>query len=159
MKLHESSSALHHQTSELVWLGDGHEGYYNNRAEPARLLTRGLVCLCRSRGGISIKLRLFHNQLRTSCSIFIWVSDTVCLPHTHSPILSGYCQSLLCFLCTAALKSRASWKGTSGPLKRCSRQMWRPNTHTGLTAAPTTRVLFREFVGEGKLLTKQEPII
>ena len=36
----------------------------------ANLLSGGLGCLCRSYIGISIKLRLIHNQLKTSCSTF-----------------------------------------------------------------------------------------
>ncbi len=38
---------------------------YQKLIEIANLLAVGLVCLCRSYRGIIIKLRLFHNQLKT----------------------------------------------------------------------------------------------
>lgn len=36
----------------------------------AVLLSDSLVCFCTSDGGISIKLRLIHNQLKVTCGMF-----------------------------------------------------------------------------------------
>ena len=42
----------------------------NTYIEISSLLADALVCLCRSYRGIGNKLRLFHNKLKTPCSLF-----------------------------------------------------------------------------------------
>lgn len=44
--------------------------------EIASLLTDGLICLCRSTRGISLKLRLFYSQLELLVGALMTVSDT-----------------------------------------------------------------------------------
>ncbi len=62
------SSGLCVINSFVCFCGESDQGtcIKNNNIEIANLLTVGLICLCRSFRGISIKLRMFHNQFKNS---------------------------------------------------------------------------------------------
>jgi len=80
--MHNIGSFSLRAVNYLVWFheeSDLKTGIKNNCLEIATLLADGLVCLCRSYRGISIKLSLFHNRLKllvaaiTSCIVYIYI--------------------------------------------------------------------------------------